>query len=287
MIARVQNLVKLNTDSELMHFSLELPELLTPEMIRDGIIQKSADSDLGDRSSWLLQMLTATPSDFWTKQFSLSTSDLVKAAIHPKSDSLLERGMTLAAAKTGDLIWIQTFLNVYTSKKKKNEIFAVLSIHGAKLISKVLSDPSQQIIWLEIIKNPDLEFSNIQALILLGGDTQRNYSPELSQAVMELIDRNIDNLIQDYPNTRQNYWSFCEFIRKSSIYIAPALILSVISRMQILSQQLQQSILASKQKNTNLDHIQESLQNLIDCFIQVLQLRQEMIKSTTDRGVTI
>jgi hypothetical protein len=287
MTERVQNLVKLVSEGEQIYFSIDLPELLTPEMIRDGIIQKSPDASIGDRGFWLLQAIAATPLDFWTKQFSLSTSDLLKAAISPKSDPLIERGIILAAEKTGDLKWIQALLNVLTSKQKKNDIFNNLTLHGSKVISKILSDPNHQTTWLEIIKNPDLEFSDIQTLLLLGGDEQRNYSPELSQAVMKLIDQNIDNLIQNHRNSRKNHWSFCEFIRKSSTFIFPSQIPTVIATMLRLTQQIQQPISEDQEKGREWVYIKASLQNSIDQFIEALQLRQEMLKSITDKGVII
>ena len=279
-IVRVQNFIKLHHDGNQPYFTVDLPEVHTPEMLRDGIEAKSKYSDVGDRAFWLLQDLIATPLKFWNDIFSMTTAGLIQAAKHSKSDPLMMRGWALAAKQRGDLVWIRSLLSY---NKKRSEVINIISSTTPKAINRALLAPEQQEARLQMIKNPDLAFREIHNILLFS-----DHSPELTQAVLEFIVTMIENCIHDFQNAGRNYWNVCEFIRRSSTYIVPSLISEAISKMNEINQKFEDWRNNAEQETLKeRDYINTSMQNSISQLIEALQLRQEMLESITGDGVSL
>jgi hypothetical protein len=282
-IARVQDLVKFHREGNQSYFTVDLPETHTPEMVRDGIEAKSKYADVGDRAFSLLQILTATPLNFWTQQFSMSVSDLIQVAKHTKSDTLVMRGFALAAKVRGDLVWIKALLSY---NKKQSEVISIISSLSPQAINRALLAPEQQEARLQMIKNPDLAFSDIHSTLLFS-----DRSPELSQAVLEFINLKIEDCIYNSQNSGRNYWTLCEFIRKASTYIVPSLIAIAIGEMGKITQKLENQSEhendESQEKLKVWGYIKTSMLNSIRQFVEALQLRQEMLESITSDGVSL
>ena len=281
-IARVQNLVKLQHEGNQPYFTVDLPEAHTPEMLRDGIEAKSNDSQnnqIGDRASWLLKMLTSTPLSFWNQHLAMSIEDLVKAANHAQSDRLLLQGWIAAAQKTGNLVWLQALVE-FSQEEQVNRIA------GQPLADSLILDAQQQAAAIHLIKNPDLAFSNLFKSLLFRNKTIWN--EEVSAIVLDLIISTLERFI----NTSQltsHYWGISEFIRDAAKYISPSLIPMAKDQAFVISRRLQEHSLESenKQELRELEYAQTTLHKSIKQFVDLLQIRQEMLKSITGEGVSL
>lgn len=282
-IARVQNLIKLHHDGNQPYFTVDLPEVHTPEMLRDGIEAKSNDNQnnnqVGDRASWLLKMLTSTPLSFWNQHLAMSTEDLVKTANHAQSDRLILQGWIAEAQKTGDLVWLQAFVEF-------SQEDVVNRIAGKPLADSLILDSQQKAAEIHLLKNPDLAFSNLFKSLLFRNKTIWN--EEVSAIVLDLIICTLERFI----NTSQltsHYWGVSEFIRDAAKYMASSQIPSAKDKALDISQRLQDLSLESenKQELRELEYAQTTLHKSIKQFVDLLQIRQEMLESITGEGVSL
>ncbi len=274
-IARVQDLIKLQRDGNQPYFTVDLPEAHTLEMLRDGIEAKSNDhqnnNQIGDRASWLLKMLTSTPLSFWNQHLVMSTEDLVKAANHSQSDRLLLQGWIAAAQKTGNLVWLQA-LAEFSQEESVNRIA------GQPLADSLILDFQQQAAEIHLLKNPDLAFSNLFKSLLFRHKTIWN--EEVSAIVLEVIITTLDRFITT-SQLISNYWGISEFIRDAAKYIAPSLIPAAKEQALAVSQRLQDLTLDSenKKEHREWEYMQTTLHKSIKQFVDLLQIRQEMLES--------
>jgi hypothetical protein len=278
-IARVQNFIKLQSEGNQPYFTVDLPEAHTPEMLRDGIEAKSNDNQnnqMGDRASWLLKMLTSTPLSFWSQPFwnqplAMSMEDLVKTANHSKSDRLILQGWIAAAQKTGDLVWLQALVE-FSQEEGVNRIA------GQPLADSLILDFQQQAAVIHLLKNPDLAFSNLFKSLLFRNKTIWN--EEVSAIVLEVIITTLDRFITT-SQLISNYWGISEFIRDAAKYIAPSLIPAAKVQALAVSQRLQELTLDSenKKEHREWEYMQTTLHKSIKQFVDLLQIRQEMLES--------
>jgi hypothetical protein len=278
-IARVQNLIKLQREGNQPYFTVDLPEVHTLEMLRDGIEAKSNDSQnkqIGDRASWLLKMLTSTPLSFWNQPFwnqplAMSIEDLVKAANHSQSDRLILQGWITAAQKTGDLVWLQALVE-FSQEEEVNRIA------GQPLADSFILDFQQQAAEIHLLKNPDLAFSNLFKSLLFRHKTIWN--EEVSAIILEVIITTLDRFITT-SQLISNYWGISEFIRDAAKYIAPSLIPAAKVQALAVSQRLQDLTLDSenKKEHREWEYMQTTLHKSIKQFVDLLQIRQEMLES--------
>lgn len=109
MIDRASSLVSL-TDHD---FNLEMPKECDKSMQRDGVEQKSSDKQLGDKQSWLRQMIGFVDPAHWCEKFSMSASELVGIALKSKDwQHLLLSSWTAAAQLHGSAQWIEALFAV-------------------------------------------------------------------------------------------------------------------------------------------------------------------------------
>ncbi|MBD2178299.1 hypothetical protein H6F42_15380 [Pseudanabaena sp. FACHB-1998] len=268
-IARVQNLVKLQREGKQQYFMVDLPEVHTPEMLRDGIEAKSNDNQIGDRASWLLKMLTSTPLSFWNQHLAMSIEDLVKVANHSQSDRLILQGWIAAAQKTGNLVWLQSLVEF-------SELEEVNRIAGQPLADSLILDSQQQAAAIHLLKNPDLAFSNLFKSILFRNKTI--WDEEVSAIVLDLIITTLDRFITTSHLT-SHYWGISEFIRDAARYIAPSIIPTAKDQALAVSQKLQELSLESENKKElrELEYTQTTFHKSIKQFVDLLQIRQEML----------
>lgn len=287
-IARIENLIKLERikdQKDRHYFTVELPNSHTAEMARDGIEAKSADSQVGDRASWFFQDLIAVPLSFWHQQFTLSTEDLIQAAHHPQSDRLILQGWITIAQKTQDLAWLQGLVDL-NNPEITNKI-ANLTL--ANSIPPQVSNDNQQAAWIYLIKHPAIAFSNLHHSLLFS--KQAVWNLEISEIVLELIIRHIESFINNSLSMHQtsNYWTVKEFIQNSSQYMARSSFPIAKAKALAINQKLQEASHNSDnpQELKQWGYVQNAFKNAIKKFIDVLQLRQEMLESITDDGVSL
>lgn len=112
MIQRTCELVTITSISG-HEVSLSLPKECDKSMQRDGVEQKSVDTQLGDKQSWLCQMIGLINPDYWCEKFAMQPSELIGKAITSLDwQHLLLSGWTAAAQLHGSARWIEALFAV-------------------------------------------------------------------------------------------------------------------------------------------------------------------------------
>jgi hypothetical protein len=201
----------------------------------------------------------------------MSIEDLVKAANHSQSDRLILQGWIAAAQKTGNLVWLQALIE-FSEQEEVNRIA------GQPLADSLILDSQQQASVLHLLKNPDLAFSNLFKSLLLRNKTIWN--EEVSAIVLELIITTLEQFIANSQLT-SHYWGIGEFIRDAAKYVSPLLITAAKDQALAVSQRLQELSLESENKKElrELEYTQTALHKSIKQFVDLLQIRQEMLES--------
>ena len=103
MIARADQYLSYNSKDK--QFLISLPDKLDESMNRDGIVENlSLDSRLGQKATWLCQILSLVPTSHWQKRFSLSAKEILTIAMASSEWSLaLTLALINSAAKFGEI----------------------------------------------------------------------------------------------------------------------------------------------------------------------------------------
>jgi Family of unknown function (DUF5691) len=88
---------------------------------RDGIIAR-AGSQKGERSSWLVQVISSVPPDHWERQFKMTPEALIAAAGQTRWESALLEGWTQAALTFGNDSWPVPLWNRWAEPSDKGEV---------------------------------------------------------------------------------------------------------------------------------------------------------------------
>jgi hypothetical protein len=198
----------------------------------------------------------------------MSIEDLVKVANHSKSDRLLLQGWIAAAQKTGNLVWLQA-LAEFSQEEEVNRIA------GQPLAASLILDFQQQAAAIHLLKNPDLAFSNLFKSLLFRHKTI--WDEEVSAIVLEVIITTLERFITT-SQLISNYWNISEFIRDAAKYIAPSLISAAKVQALAVSQRLQVDS-ENKKEHREWEYMQTTLHKSIKQFVDLLQIRQEMLES--------
>lgn len=103
MIARADQYLAYSNSER--RFAITLPDKLDDSMSRDGIIENlSIDSRLGQKATWLCQILSLVPASHWQKRFALSAKEILKVATASSEWSLaLTLALINSAARFGEV----------------------------------------------------------------------------------------------------------------------------------------------------------------------------------------
>jgi hypothetical protein len=88
---------------------------------RDGIVSR-AGSQKGERSSWLVQVISSVPPEHWNGRFEMTPEALVAAAGQTKWESALLEGWTQAALAFGSDTWLVPLWNRWADPGDKGEV---------------------------------------------------------------------------------------------------------------------------------------------------------------------
>lgn len=86
-----------------------LPQACTPDMARDGIVEKPSSS-MGKRAWWLAQTIAAVPPGYWTDTLGLPPAQLIALAAATEHADALVAGWAHAAARHHDGDWAEAVL---------------------------------------------------------------------------------------------------------------------------------------------------------------------------------
>lgn len=113
MIARVDQYVNYKIGFlQKGKFVVTLPEALKDDDIADGVQETlTIDSRLGQKATWLCQMLSLVPPQHLRERFSITSTDMLKAALdHPDWSLLLTLAFMASAARFGDKDMMQAII---------------------------------------------------------------------------------------------------------------------------------------------------------------------------------
>jgi hypothetical protein len=119
---------------------------------RDGIISR-AGSQKGERSSWLVQVISCVPPDHWELRFGMTPEALVAAAVQTRWESALLEGWTQSAVTSGNDSWIVPLWNRWAEPGDKGEIRQRCDQMIA-LLAPHLPFPLQEETALRLLRDP-------------------------------------------------------------------------------------------------------------------------------------
>jgi len=131
---------------------------------------------------------------------------------------------------------------------------------------------------IALLKNSHLAFSNLFKSLLFRNKTIWN--EEISAIVLEVIINTLNRFITT-SQLISNYWNISEFIRDTAKYIAPSLIPIAKDQALDVSQRLIEHSLESESKKEirEWEYMQTTLHKSTKQFVDLLQIRQEMLES--------
>jgi hypothetical protein len=122
---------------------------------RDGISAK-AGSQKGERSSWLVQVLSSVPPDHWERQLGLTPAAAIAAAGQTKWESALLEGWTQAALIFGNDSWLVPLWNRWAAPGDKGEV-RQRSDQMSALLAPNLPHSLQEEIAMRLLRDPSAQ----------------------------------------------------------------------------------------------------------------------------------
>lgn len=122
-------------------FKLELPKACDAEMQRDGIELKPR-SGVGERAWWLLQIIKATPLQFWEQFGKIDAREWLKIAQINEWKTVILEGWKIAAQNQRNYQWAQAFLansGRMDERELKGFLDALSSEQRSEFVEQVLS----------------------------------------------------------------------------------------------------------------------------------------------------
>ena len=90
---------------------VELPATLDKETVRDGIDPSPpASRKIGERTWWLLQMISLVPPSHWTSRFGCDARTLLEAVVETEYGAELIAALSQAAGRHADETWLAELL---------------------------------------------------------------------------------------------------------------------------------------------------------------------------------
>jgi len=178
---------------------VELPAgPLDKDAARDGIeANVPATRKIGERSWWLVQMVSLVPPAHWTTRFGCDARTLVEAAMETEYGDELIAAFTEAAGRHAEETWLAELLRLTLAKAPPDEAQG----HGSviELVNQAPTAAREPLIQQVLESSNDASFP--LALMLL--NTRRaDWSPGITQRAFELLGRRVRIEPQAYPFPR-------------------------------------------------------------------------------------
>lgn len=143
-----------------------LPNAFDPDWEKDGITPKPV-AGLGEKASWLYQMLTGIALSHWQGE----PTAIVQAIQAHKWQTMLLKGLGMAALRQHNIVWAKALVNQFDlqhiDQRLLSDLLALLPIKQQEVIlrGKVPSKPNDIIPWLQQVaecsQTLSLEFSQL------------------------------------------------------------------------------------------------------------------------------
>ena len=202
MIERVRPLLKLKAGKK-PQIEVTLPKEYDKVMERDGVVQ-TPDHGVGQKSSWLIQMLTMIPPSFWCQTWSNMPAILVQVASGGEWKRVLAVGWSFATQRYNDADWAETLLSFWLSSHENSRAYewwnlmdVLPSVHREAFVLKVLHSKREQ-------------SSDDHARLLR--QCRHAWSVELSRVVLDSL---------RHRTTAGHDWRLRQALKESALYISP------------------------------------------------------------------
>lgn len=222
-----------------------LPDRCDPAMSRDAVDARPRQArSTGQRATWLLQIVSAVPPSFWSREWNQSPSDILQAASHNEDwKEVLVQCWAQAAANHRDHEWASAMLHsvwavpMLSSDAEKRRLLEVLPAEEAQdfLVERLRTQP--------VVAAMDLILSY-----------SRPWSQELTRDVIRVLQHYSSNL--DLP------WQSSAAARHMALLMDPGLA----GEAQLLGN--------SAERGSSWQRVAESI-------VPILEFRQNMIKELT------
>ena len=162
--------------------NVELPTALDADMLHYGIELKPANQlpALGEKAWWLLQMLGATPLDFWSNIWSMTPRAIVKCAQNHEWEAVLLNGWALAAKRQQHSVWIEALLEVWVTDKGTPTTLPELSLD---VLLRILPPERQDAFLVNFLQSGRGAIYDSLTIWLLRHSSSQ-WSTELTQIVL-------------------------------------------------------------------------------------------------------
>jgi hypothetical protein len=184
---------------------VELPAgALGKQAVRDGIeANVPANRKIGERTWWLVQMVSLVPPSHWTTRFGCDARTLVEAVTETDYSDELMAALTEAAGRHADENWLAELLRLTLAKNPPSEPKG----HGAvmELINGAPVAARERLIWQALESLDETSFT--LALVLLN-TSGADWSPELTRRAFELLGQRVRTDVQSYsfPHNTLAFW---------------------------------------------------------------------------------
>jgi Family of unknown function (DUF5691) len=131
---------------------------------RDGIIAR-AGSQKGERSSWLVQVISCVPPNHWERQFGMTPEVLIAAAGQTRWESALLEAWTQAALTFGSDSWLMPLWNRWAQPGDKGEV-QQRSGQMYALLAPNLPHPLQEETAMRLLRDPSAQLGPSFSLAL-------------------------------------------------------------------------------------------------------------------------
>ena len=178
---------------------VELPAAaLDKEALRDGIeANVPAIRKIGERTWWLVQMVSLVPPSHWTKRFGCDARTLVEAVTETDYSDELITALTEAASRHADEAWLAELLRLTLAKTPPSDPKGHNSV--MELVNGAPAAARERLLWQALESTNDTSFG--LALILLNS-SGADWSAQMTRRAFELLGQRVRTESQSYPLPR-------------------------------------------------------------------------------------
>lgn len=163
---------------------VELPAALDRQAVRDGIDPSPpASRKIGERSWWLVQMVSIVPPSHWTSRFECDARTLLGAVVETEYSTELIAAFTQAAGRHADETWLAELLRQTLASDQPAESNADDSI--VELVSAAPVTVRERLL-LQVLESIGVASISL-ALTLLSRCGGLGWSPETTRRAFELL----------------------------------------------------------------------------------------------------
>jgi len=210
MFERVKGLMKIKKGKK-DKLSLDPPEALTPEMMRDGI--GTTKSKGTTKASWLVTMLSTIPPAFWEKHFEKDVNTVLDLFVRTAWGTACLEGLKEASAKYQDENWIKALLLFWIKNhdKARWESFKMENTLDS------ISDEAFNAAGIAGLKNKAFLDTDDSALGLM----LRSGTHQWSDQLFQLFFRNLQEWLSNGHTQFWEGWQYRAILKKAAYGCSP------------------------------------------------------------------